>query len=391
LKQKVWFGGRYIITKYLEIKKMKWKIKLGKFADIDVYIHLTFVLLLGWLGFMYWTRGNGLASMVEGIVFILLLFACVVLHEFGHALTAKRYGIKTRDIILLPIGGVARLERMPENPRQELWVALAGPAVNVVIGSILFLWLQISQTFEPFQNLTLTTGSFAERLLGANLFLALFNMLPAFPMDGGRVLRALLAIRLDYSRATQYAATIGQVMAFLFGILGFFSNPLLLFIAIFIYLGAAQEANMVQMKSTMSDIFVKDAMVTDFVTLSPYDPLKRAVELTLTTSQRDFPVLEDGELRGILVQPVLFDVLQRRDQEVTVDEVMAKDFVSVDLLDKLESAFIKLNSCNCSTILVLKNGQLTGLLTAENVGEFVKIQTALGKVQNRRDWGVDAA
>jgi Zn-dependent protease/predicted transcriptional regulator len=329
--------------------------------------------------------------MTEGILFILLLFACVVLHEFGHALTAKRYGIKTRDIILLPIGGVARLERMPENPKQELWVALAGPAVNVVIGLILFLWLQISQTFEPFQNLTLTTGSLAERLLGANLFLAVFNMLPAFPMDGGRVLRALLAIRLDYSRATQYAANIGQAMAFLFGILGLFSNPFLLFIAIFIYLGAAQEANMVQMKSTMRDIFVKDAMVTDFVTLSPSDPLKRAVELTLTTSQSDFPVVEDGELRGILTQPVLFDVLQRREQKVSVDEVMTREFVSVDFLDELETAFIKLNSCNCTTIPVLRNGQLIGLLTSENVGEFVKIKTALGKVQNRRDWGVDTA
>ncbi|MBT8406080.1 MAG: site-2 protease family protein [Deltaproteobacteria bacterium] len=370
---------------------MKWKVKLGKFAGIDVFIHFTFVLLIGWVGFLFWTRGNGLVSMIEGIIFILLLFTCVVLHEFGHALAAKRYGIKTRDIILLPIGGVARLERMPENPRQELWVALAGPAVNVVIASILFLWLQISQTFEPFQNLTLTTGSFAERLLSANVFLALFNMLPAFPMDGGRVLRALLAYRLDYSRATQYAATIGQGMAFLFGILGFFSNPFLLFIAIFIYLGAAQEASMVRMKSFMSDIFVKDAMVTDFVTLNPADPLKRAVELTLTTSQRDFPVVEDGELRGILIQPVLFDVLQRRDQEVSVDEVMVKEFASVDSLDKLETAFIKLNSCNCTTIPVLRNGQLIGLLTTENVGEFVKIQTALGKVQNKRDWGVDAA
>ncbi len=132
-------------------------------------------------------------------------------------------------------------------------------------------------------------------------------------------------------------------------------------------------------------------MVTDFVTLSPSDPLKRAVELTLTTSQSDFPIVEDGELRGILTQPVLFDVLQRRDQKVSVDEVMTREFVSVDFLDKLETAFIKLNSCNCTTIPVLRNGQLIGLLTSENVGEFVKIKTALGKVQNRRDWGVDTA
>jgi Zn-dependent protease/predicted transcriptional regulator len=370
---------------------MKWKLKFGKFADIRVYVHITFALLLVWLGFLYWTRGSGLFSMLEGILFILLLFACVLLHEFGHALTARRYGIKTKDIILLPIGGIARLERMPENPRHELWIALAGPAVNLVIASILFFWIQVGQAFEPFQNFTLTTGSMTERLLGANLFLALFNMLPAFPMDGGRVLRALLAIRLDYSRATQYAAKIGQTMAFLFGILGFFANPFLLFIAIFIWLGAAQEANMVQMKSTMSDIFVKDAMVSDFVTLNPSDPLKRAVELTLNTSQRDFPVVEDGKIKGILIQPILFNVLQQRDQETSVDEVMIKDFASVNSLDKLETAFIKLKSCNCQTLPVLRGGQLIGLLTTENVEEFVKIQTALSKVPNRRDWGVDVA
>ena len=369
---------------------MKWKMRIGTFAGIDVYIHLTFLLLLGWLAYIYWTRGDGLISMVEGILFILLLFACVVLHEFGHALTAKRYGIKTRDIILLPIGGVARLERMPENPRQELWVALAGPAVNLVIASVLFFWLQVTQTFEPLHNLTWTTGSFAERLLGANLFLALFNMLPAFPMDGGRVLRALLASRLDYSRATQYSANIGQAMAFLFGMLGFFYNPFLLFIGIFIWLGAAQEANMVQVKSVMRDIFVKDAMVTDFVTLNPSDPLQRAIEVTLTTSQRDFPVVEDGEIRGILVQPVFFSVLQQRNPELYVHEVMSTEFASVDSIDRLEEAFVKLNSCNCQTLPVLRNGQLIGLLTAENVAEFVKIKSALGKVGKQGDWGADA-
>jgi Zn-dependent protease/predicted transcriptional regulator len=370
---------------------MKWKLKLGNFAGIDVYIHLTFIFLLVWLGLVFWTRGSGFLSMLEGLFFILALFACVVLHEFGHALTAKKYGIKTRDIILLPIGGVARLERMPENPRQELWVALAGPAVNVVIAFVLLVWLQFSQTFEPLQNLTLTAGPFAERLLGANVFLALFNMLPAFPMDGGRVLRALLATRLHYSRATQYAANIGQAMAFVFGVLGLFTNPFLLFIAIFVWLGAAQEASMVQMKSVLSDTPVKRAMITDFTTLSPSDSLARAIELTLTTSQIDFPVMEDGEVKGILVQPILFDVLRRGDQEIPVGEVMVREFASVDAEETLETAFLKLKTCNCQTLPVLRNGHLIGLLTTENVGEFVKIQSALARVPKPRDWSVDAA
>jgi Zn-dependent protease/predicted transcriptional regulator len=370
---------------------MRWNLRLGRFAGIDVYINITFALLLGWIGYIYWTRGNGLYSALEGIAFVILLFACVVLHEYGHALTAKRYGIKTKDIILLPIGGVARLERMPEEPRQELWVALAGPAVNIVIASILFLWLQAGQSFESLEILSLTTGSFAERLLSANLFLALFNMLPAFPMDGGRVLRALLAIRMNHSRATQYAAQIGQGMAFLFGILGFLGNPFLLVIAIFIWLGAAQEASTVQVKSALRSISVKEAMITDFPTLRPSDPLKRAIELTLATSQRDFPVVEEGQVKGMLSQPMFFSVLKRRDQEITVDEVMEKEFASVDSVETLDAAFTKLNACNCQTLPVLTNGRLIGLLTTENVGEFVKLRNALGKLGNRNDWGVDTA
>ncbi|MGW8223889.1 MAG: site-2 protease family protein, partial [Syntrophobacteria bacterium] len=174
---------------------MKWSLKLGSYAGIPIHIHLTFFLLVGWLGMVHWTRGKSLEAVVAGVGFILVLFACVLLHEFGHALTAKKYGIRTRDITLLPIGGVARLERMPDNPIHELWVALAGPAVNVVIAAALFIWLLVTASLEPLKQLTVTTGSFIERIMVVNVFLAVFNMLPAFPMDGGRVLRALLAMR----------------------------------------------------------------------------------------------------------------------------------------------------------------------------------------------------
>ena len=250
----------------------------------------------------------------------------MVLHEFGHALTARRYGIKTRDIILLPIGGVARLERLPTNPLQELKVALSGPAVNIVIAFGLFLWLNVTASFEPIQKLTVTTGSFVERIMAVNLFLAVFNMIPAFPMDGGRVLRAILATRKEYSQATQIAAGIGQGIAVFFGFIGLFYNPLLLFIAFFVWIGAAQEASMTQMQSAIGGIPVQQAMLTDFKSLYKNDSLERAIDLTLAGSQKDFPVVDNGRIEGILTQTDLLKALSSRDQYPTVTSVMQNNF-----------------------------------------------------------------
>ncbi len=263
---------------------MKWSWKLATVAGIGLYVHATFFLLLAWIGITYWLAG-GSAAALSGIAFILALFACVVLHELGHALTARRYGIQTRDITLLPIGGVSRLERIPDDPRQEVWVSLAGPAVNVVIAAALYAWLLFSQTLRPLSALTMAGGPFLERLLLVNVSLAVFNLLPAFPMDGGRVLRALLAMRMDYVRATQVSAHVGQAMALVFGLIGLFSNPFLVFIALFVWIGAAQEASMVQMRTALSGIPVSRAMLTNFQTVAPVDAAKRVLELILAGSQ----------------------------------------------------------------------------------------------------------
>src|SRR5919106_508055 len=174
---------------------MAWSWKLARVAGIDVYVHATFVMVMAWIALLYWNQSHSVAAVVDGVGFILTLFGCVVLHEFGHALTAARYGIRTRDITLFPIGGVARLERMPEVPIQELWVALAGPAVNVVIALLIFVWLQASGSWESVDRIGVASGSFVERVMLANVYLVGFNLLPAFPMDGGRALRALLAMR----------------------------------------------------------------------------------------------------------------------------------------------------------------------------------------------------
>jgi len=357
---------------------MKWSWKLGEFRGIGVYMHATFLILIAFVVFSHWNAGHSVGKTLEGVGFILALFGCVVLHEFGHALMAARYGIKTRDITLLPIGGLARLERMPDEPLQELWVALAGPAMNVVIATGLFAWLHFSATLAPLEQLTVTTGPFLERLLVVNVILVVFNMLPAFPMDGGRVLRALLATRLEYTQATQIAASIGQAMALLFGFLGFFFNPFLLFIALFVWIGAAQEASLTQMKSALGGIPVLRAMITDFRTLAPSDSLAVAVECLLAGSQQDFPVVEDTRVVGVLTRHDLLAALTRSGQQTPVGEAMQREFETVEAAEMLETAFRRLQSCQCHTLPVMRRGELVGMVTMDNVGEFVAVQAAMG-------------
>jgi Zn-dependent protease/CBS domain-containing protein len=370
---------------------MKWSTRVGTFAGIDVYVHTTFFILIAWIAFAHWQVGHSARAAVAGVAFILALFGCVVLHEFGHALTARRYGIKTRDITLLPIGGLARLERMPDDPRQELWVALAGPAVNVVIAVALFVWLQATGTWVPLDAITLTGGSFLERLMVVNLFLVAFNMLPAFPMDGGRVLRALLAIRMDYTRATQIAATIGQGMAFFFGLVGLFLNPFLVFIALFVWIGAGQEAAMTQMKSALGGIPLERAMITDFRTLAPTDSLTRAVDLLLSGTQQDFPVVDGHTVVGILTRGDLLTALARQERQSPIAHVMRRDFHVADASEMIEMALQHMRDHECHTMPVVRRGQLIGLVTMDNVGEFLSVQAALGRRQPTRSDRIETA
>jgi Zn-dependent protease/CBS domain-containing protein len=362
----------------LRIDAMKWSTRIGTFAGIGVYVHATFHILIAWVAFAHWQVSQSLAAVVIGVAFILALFFCVVLHEYGHALTARRFGIRTRDITLLPIGGIARLERMPSDPRQELWVALAGPAVNVVIATLLFVILRVTGTAAPLDTFTMTGGAFFERLMVINVFLAMFNLLPAFPMDGGRVLRALLAIRMDYARATQVAASVGQGMALLFGFVGLFTNPFLVFIALFVWIGAGQEATMTQMKSVLEGIPLSRAMITDFRTLSIDDSLADAVELLLGGAQQDFPVVEGRSVVGILTRSDLLSALARKELDASVVSVMRRDFDVADPSEMIDVVLLRLQDRDCHTVPVVRNGDLIGLVTMDNVGEFVSVQAAVG-------------
>jgi Zn-dependent protease len=357
---------------------MKWSIHLGRMLGIDVFLHVTFLLLLGFIAITHWLAHGSLAAVISGVGFFVALFACVLLHEYGHALAARRCGIATRDITLLPIGGVARLDRMPAKPIQELWVALAGPAVNLVIAAGLGVWVAFTGTWESLFALSTTGGGFAERLLAVNVGLVLFNMIPAFPMDGGRVLRALLALRLEYARATRIAATIGQGLAVAFGFAGLFSNPFLLLIAVFVWTGASQEAAATDLKATIGGLPVREAMLTNFRTLSPDDSLRDATRLLIEGAQQDFPVLDEGRVVGVLTHGRLFEVLRERGDRTLVVEAMEREFRTLRPDEPLEGALFHADSGG-TVLPVVRDGRLVGLLTAENIGELLMIRTASAK------------
>jgi Zn-dependent protease/predicted transcriptional regulator len=364
---------------------MKWSWRLGALAGIAVYVHATFLLLLAWVAVTQYQASGSAMDALGGVVFVLAVFATVVLHELGHALAARRYGIRTRDITLLPIGGVARLEHMPREPRQELVVALAGPAVNVVIAALLYAGLSLTGGIPTFlDNASLSAGfldrGVAVRLLAVNIWLVLFNLIPAFPMDGGRVLRALLAMRHgDYARATETAARIGRFFALLFGVVGIFvvGNPLLVIIALFVWLGAAAEASAAQTSAMLDGVPIHDIMITDVETLAPHDPLSRAVRLILDGFQQDFPVVENGEVVGMLTRSALLRALSERGETAPVHEVMLRDFVRTTPLESADAALGRLRACGCHSMPVLRDGRLLGVLTMDNVGEYVMVRSAL--------------
>jgi len=362
---------------------MRWSISMGRFAGTEVKIHITFLLFLAWIAFSAWSRG-GPAAALDSTAFIVLLFACVVLHEFGHIAAARRYGIGTPTVTLLPIGGVASLQRLPSDPKQELVVALAGPAVNLVIGLVLIAIVgsvrpnELTQIDDP--NLSLIG-----RLAIANLFLAVFNLIPAFPMDGGRVLHALVAMRVGGPRATEIAARIGQALAFGLGFLGLFGNPLLLFIAIFVYIAAAAEAQMSAAHEALKGVSVGEAMETRFTPVSIDASLSQAVDALLATAQHEFPVV-DAFMKpvGLLTREDILNAVREHGGEEPASAFMRSTVEAVRPATPVESVFERLQGQGAAALYVTDaDGRIVGLLTREALGEVVMIRAA------RPDWRFD--
>lgn len=371
---------------------MRWSFKVAEVSGVGIYLHWTFLILIGWIAFSHWRATGDAAIAARGMLFVCSIFGCVVLHELGHVMAARRYGINTHDITMLPIGGVASLERMPEDPRQELVIAAAGPAVNVVIAAALFLLIQATGGTAG-GDMGLERGQFVRNqfmanLMWVNIILVVFNLIPAFPMDGGRVLRALLATRLEYARATQIAASVGQGLAIVLGFIGLFNNIFLLFIAVFVFLGAEAESQAVTLRSTFRNVPVREAMMTRFRTLAADDPLEHAIAELLAGAQQDFPVVQDGQVVGHLPRSQLLRSLADGTRDGRVGDVMQAPLPAAAELDPLDRVFEQMRQAQVQSMPVLRDGQLIGMLTLENIGEWAMVQSALGRV--RVPGGIDA-
>jgi len=352
-----------------------WSFSIGRLFGSDLRVHATFFLLILWIGAAAWVQG-GAPAAIDNIVFILAVFLCVVAHEFGHALMARRYGIATPDITLLPIGGLARLERMPERPSQEIAVAVAGPAVNVVIWVGLVL-LGAETDMARLLEVENTAAGFLGRLAAVNLFLVAFNMIPAFPMDGGRVLRALLAMRMGRARATRMAAGAGQVLAFGFGLLGLMSgNPVLLLIAVFVFVAASSESADVALRDVARGLRARDAMITQFERLDEDASLDTAARTLIRTTQHEFPVTDEaGRLVGFLTRAALYSALASEDRRsAPIAPLLLRNIPCVQLRSSLLSALDAMQRAGTPAVGVTgPDGLLLGYITPENLGELMVV------------------
>lgn len=353
-----------------------WSVRLGRVAGIDVYAHGTFLLLLAWIAGASLLRGLGPRSAAGAVGLILAVFGIVVLHELGHALAARRFGIRTRDILLLPIGGVASLERIPEKPTQELLVAIAGPAVNVFLAILFFALARLTGSPLEAASLDLQSGSILGSLVWVNVSLALFNILPAFPMDGGRVLRALLGFQLGFERSTEIAARVGQAMAVAFGVIGVFANPMLVFVALFVWMGAKQEAEMAALKALLQGVRAEQAMTTAFLRVDAREPLLRAIDRTLHGTVT-LLVHSGDSILGVLSRDELVAALSAFGPHAPVGSAIRSTTVPAEGTQPLEDVMQRLSEQTANAAIVEEHGEIAGIITHASIAYLIATRAAM--------------
>jgi Zn-dependent protease len=358
---------------------MRWSFTIARVAGTEVKVHVTFLLLVAYIAYEGWVMA-GSAAAISYTLFFLAFFLCIVLHEFGHIAMARRFGVRTPDVILLPIGGVARLERIPDVPRQEFLIALAGPAVTLAI--IVVLAVAVALSGHPLgyaPNPVALDVPMASRLLSANVVVLLFNLIPAFPLDGGRVLRAVLARRMGLARGTRIAGGVGQLFALGLGIVGFLMPaPLILLVAFFIFLGAGSEASAVATRLAGQGLQVSHMMVKEFHTVPIHAPLQQAVDLLLAGEQREFPAVDNlGRAEGMLTRDNLIRGLSRLGPEATVGEAMTAGAPTVPPTLGFQDALEQLRSSGLPALAVVDgSGALVGLLTRDNIADLLLVRSA---------------
>jgi Zn-dependent protease len=364
-------------------------IRLFRVGGIQIKMHVTFPLILIWaaLSFGIFNQG-GWEGALYGVLVTSLIFVIVVLHELGHSAAARRYDVEVQQIVLLPLGGVAQMERIPEEPGQELVIAIAGPLVNFVLAVFLALAAPLVGQSLSGANLTSLSASIGTLTLGSiflyvfvtNLFIGVFNLIPAFPMDGGRILRALLATRLRYNQATSIAVSIGQILSWGFGLWGFLTgNFLLIILAVFIYTGAGQEGRLVQLRYVLGDLTVDQAYTRNVESIGMGQPLREAVHHTLQSFQSSFPICDQGRLVGILPYQKLLDALEKQTLDTPIQQVMNRDVQPVDPEDSLIDVQIRMSRERVDALPVVQDEQFLGMLTSQDLNEAYRLAAALDR------------
>lgn len=356
---------------------MRWAVRVGTLHGIAVRVHFTFLFLFVFL-FVAGTAAHGYASGLRSALLILLIFICVFLHELAHSFVSERFGLRVRSITLLPIGGLALLEDLPRAPRQEIGIAVAGPVANValaaVVGALLYqfgLWGNLRQP-------VLSGEALLPSFFWANVYLALFNLIPAYPLDGGRILRGWLAARMDYLEATGKAVAIGQFFAFVFIFVGLFSDWWLILIGVFVYAAAVSEERLTQLQSALEHIRLEDVMLTEFQVLAPSDSLTDALHCALHSLQDDFPVVSAGRVVGVITKARLLTAIHREGWNNSVQAVMSQRFELAQPSDTLAVAFKKFSLRGLSIIPVIQDDRLVGIVTPQNLLHSVALLSRPG-------------
>lgn len=362
---------------------MKWSIYIGKVSGIKIFIHWTFVLLIVWIAFMDYLLGKDFLQASVSVLFILSVFICIVLHELGHALMAQYFNHKTKDITLLPIGGMSRMEEIPEKPKEELLVSLAGPMINLLIAAILYPLIQwFSEVPGIFTNLFVTKETFLFNLYIVNIALVLFNLLPAFPMDGGRVFRAILSFFMDRVAATNIAVKAGQMIAVLLFLIGIFYNPLLTIISILIFIFAQAENDFVRARSILKNYSVRDILLKEYYSLSPDDTISDAMKSALENNVKHFLILENNKVIGTITKKNIIRALNNGELDTPIKVFTNKDFHILNPNTSLDKVYSEEYFIKTSILPVVDNDLLIGVIDLNTIEEFIALKNATKKQTN---------